>query len=308
MKPKIILIVGPTGAGKTQFSLKIAQKIDAEIVAADSMQVYRFMDIGTAKPTPQEQALVPHHLLDIIDPDQDFSAGRYQSVASAAIDSILQKDRRVLVCGGTGLYIKSLIHGFFPGAQENTALDQTLRAQEAQQGEGYLYHELTKVDSASALRIHPKDTFRIIRALEVYYLTGLPISEHHEKHRFKETKYEYLQVGIKWNHSFLYDRINLRCEQMLKDGFLEEVRSLRARGYHSELKSMQSLGYRHMCAFLENKTSLEEALRTMKRDTRRFAKRQQTWFRADASIFWVENPFENLTRIEKLIKNFLGNG
>jgi len=306
LKPKIVLIVGPTGAGKTQLALEIAQKISGEIVAADSMQIYRYMDIGTAKPTPQEQALVSHYLLDLIDPDQDFSAGHYQNVASKSIDSILQKEKRVLVCGGTGLYIKSLIHGFFPGAQEDRAIDQELRTQEAQRGEGYLYHELTKVDPASALRIHPKDTFRVIRALEVYYLTGLPISEHHEKHAFKETRYEYLQIGIRWDRSFLYNRINLRCEQMIKDGFIEEVRSLRARGYHSELKSMQSLGYRHMCAFLDDKISLEEAMRSMKRDTRRFAKRQLTWFRADASIVWVENPLKNLTQIEKLIKDFLG--
>ncbi len=306
LKPKIVLIVGPTGAGKTKLALEIAQKINAEIIAADSMQIYRYMDIGTAKPSPQEQALVPHHLLGIIDPDQDFSAGLYQTVASKAIDSILQKNKRVLVCGGTGLYIKSLTHGFFPGAQENRAIDRELRAQEDQRGEGYLYHELIKVDPVSAFRIHPKDTFRIIRALEVYFLTGLPISAHHEKHAFKETRYEYLQIGIQWDRSLLYDRINIRCEQMIKDGFIEEVRSLRARGYNSELKSMQSLGYRHICAFLEDKIPLDEAMRSMKRDTRRFAKRQLTWFRADAGIVWVENPLENLNQIEKMIKEFFG--
>ena len=305
MQPKIVLIVGPTGAGKTQLALEIAQKIDAEIVTADSMQIYRYMDIGTAKPSVQEQALIPHHLLDIIEPDQDFSAGLYQNVASKAIDSILQKEKRVLVCGGTGLYIKSLIRGFFPGAQENRAIDQELRAQEAQRGEGFLYEELKKVDPVSALRIHPQDRFRIIRALEVYYLTGLPISRHHEKHAFKEAHYDYLQIGIQWDRFSLYDRINLRCEQMVKEGFIEEVRSLRDRGYNAELKSMQSLGYRHIGAFLDDKICLEEAMRTMKRDTRRFAKRQLTWFRADASIVWVENPLKNLNQIEKLIKNFL---
>ncbi|HPD60418.1 MAG TPA: tRNA (adenosine(37)-N6)-dimethylallyltransferase MiaA [Thermodesulfobacteriota bacterium] len=306
MQPKIVLIVGPTGAGKTQLALEIAQKIDAEIVAADSMQIYRYMDIGTAKPTPQEQALIPHYLLDIIDPDQDFSAGLYQNLARRAIDSIRQKGKRVLVCGGTGLYIKSLLHGFFPETQKNEVIDRELRAQEAQKGEGYLYHELARVDPVSALRIHPKDTFRIIRALEVFYLTGLPISEHHKKHAFKETNYDYLQIGIQGDRSSLYDRINLRCEQMIKEGFIEEVRSLRNRGYHAELKSMQSLGYRHIGAFLDDKISLEEALRTMKRDTRRFAKRQLTWFRADASIVWIENPLKNLNQIEKLINNFLG--
>lgn len=306
MKPKIILIVGPTGAGKTQLALEIAQKINGEIVTADSMQIYRYMDIGTAKPTAQEQALIPHHLLDIIDPDQNFSAGQYRTLAAQAIDSILKKNKNVLVCGGTGLYIKSLIHGIFPGSKENEAIDQELRAKAAQSGEGYLYEELKKVDPASALRIHPQDTFRIIRALEVYYLTGFPISQHHEKHAFKERHYEYLQIGIHWDRPTLYDRINQRCEQMVKDGFIEEVRSLRSRGYHSELKSMRSLGYRHVCAFLEGKISLEEAMRTMKLDTRRFAKRQLTWFRADSSIVWVEDPHKKTNQIEKLIHRFFG--
>ena len=306
LKPKIVLIVGPTGTGKTQLALELAQKINGEIVTADSMQVYRYMDIGTAKPTEQEQALIPHHLLDIIDPDQNFSAGQYRTLAAQAIDCILKKNKNVLVCGGTGLYIKSLIHGIFPGAKESFAIDQELRAKAAQWGGGYLYDELKKLDPASAHRIHPQDTFRVIRALEIYYLTGLPISRHHEEHAFKEKHYDYLQIAIHWDRSALYDRINRRCEQMEKDGFIEEVRSLRSRGYHSELKSMRSLGYRHGCAFLDGKISLEEAMRNMKLDTRRFAKRQLTWFRADSSIVWIEDPHKKTNQIEGLIRNFFG--
>ena len=206
MKPKIILIAGPTGAGKTQLALEIAQKINAEIVAADSMQVYRYMDIGTAKPTPEECSLVPHHLINIIDPDQNFSAGQYQALSQKAIASILEKNKPVLVCGGTGLYIKALIHGLFPGSQENEDLDKKLRAKQAQFGTEHLYEELKKVDPASALRIQPQDSFRIIRALEVFYLTGLPISGHHANHAFKEQKYETLQIGVTWERKLLYDR------------------------------------------------------------------------------------------------------
>lgn len=306
MKPKIIIILGPTGAGKTQLALALAQKINGEIVIADSMQIYRYMDIGTAKPTREEQALVPHHLLDIINPDEVFSAGRYYKLARKVIDSIWHKGKRVLVCGGTGLYIKSLLYGFSSEAEDDTGkIEQELRQKEAQMGQGYLYQELKKVDPISALRIHPNDTFRIIRALEVFYLTGQPISQYHQKHAFRENYYDYLALGIRWERPYLYERINQRCEQMIKTGFVEEVKSLLARGYHSGLKSMRSLGYRHLCAYLEGKITWEEALATMKRDTRQYARRQLIWFQRNKKIIWLEDPFRNLSSVEDLVLSFL---
>jgi len=302
---KIVIISGPTGAGKSQLALKLAQSIDGEIIVADSMQIYRYMDIGTAKPTPEERALVPHHLVDVIDPDESFSAARFRDMARKAINSIQKKGKKALVCGGTGLYIKALIRGLFSGPGENKKLRQDLRAQEAKYGEGYLYEKLKKVDPPSALRIHPKDTFRIIRALEIYYLTGLPASFHYSQHAFQDNQYEYLQISIQWERDILYDRIDKRCDQMIANGFIDEVKSLLDRGYHSGLKSMQSLGYRHLCSYLEGHTTLKEAIRTMKRDTRHYAKRQLTWLRADPSIVWVNNPLDSFDYIERLIKKFL---
>jgi len=296
LKPKIVIIVGPTGIGKSQLALKLAQRINGEIVVADSMKVYRYLDIGTDKPTPRERALIPHHLVDIINPDESFSAGQFRDMAQKVIASIKGKKGNVLVCGGTGLYVKALFQGLFSESERSEELRQTLREQATQHGEGYLYGQLKKVDPVSARRIHPKDIFRIIRALEVYSLTGLPISHHHSNHAFQDSNYEYLQIGL---------QLDRTLDQMVADGFIEEVKSLLARGYHSGLRSMQSLGYRHCCSYLEGQATLKEALRTMKRDTRHYAKRQLTWFRADPRVIWVNDPLKNFHQVESIIKNFL---
>jgi len=305
MKPKIIVIAGPTGAGKSHVALELAPKIEAEIIVADSVQVYRYMDIGTAKPTARDKALVPHHLLDLIDPDESFSAGAFRDVAEKVIAELHRKQKNILVCGGTGLYLKALIRGLFRGPGKNEALRRSLETREVEHGEGYLHNELERIDPLSAQRIHPKDTFRIIRALEIFHSTGAPPSQHYSEHAFQETRYDYLQIGFQWDRPLLYERIEKRCDHMVANGFVEEVHTLRARGYHLGLKSMQSLGYRHIGAFLEGRTTLEEAIRTMKRDTRRYAKRQLTWFRADPSVIWVDNPLDNLRLIEKTVVNFL---
>lgn len=306
MKPKIVVIAGPTGAGKSHVALDLALTIDAEIIVADSMQVYRYMDIGTAKPTARDRALVSHHLLDIIDPDESFSAGTFRDSAQKAIDLIHEKGKHVLVCGGTGLYIKALIRGLFRGPGKSKALRQDLQAQEAEHGEGYLYKELKKTDPLSAQRIHPNDTFRIIRALEIFHLTGVPPSQHHSAHAFQDARYEYVQIGLQWERADLYERIEKRCDQMVADGFVEEVRSLRSRGYHSGLKSMQSLGYRHIGSFLEGRCTLEEAITTIKRDTKHYAKRQLTWFRADPTVTWIDNPLHHADHIRETVTHFLG--
>ena len=286
-------------------ALELAPKIDAEIIVADSVQVYRYMDIGTAKPTSRDRALVPHHLLDIIDPDESFSAGAFRDLARNVVAVLQKKKKNILVCGGTGLYIKTLIRGLFRGPGKSEALRRNLRTQEAEHGEGYLYNQLEEIDPLSALRIHPKDTFRIIRALEIFYLTGTPSSHHYSAHAFQDARYEYLQIGLQWDRPDLYERIEKRCDQMVANGLVEEVRSLRSRGYHSGLKSMRSLGYRQIGSFLEGHSTLEEAIRTIKRDTRRYAKRQLTWFRADPAVTWVHNPLDNLDCIEKTVAHFL---
>jgi len=305
VKQKIIVIAGPTAGGKSQVALELAPRIDAEIIVADSVQVYRYMDIGTAKPTSRDRDLVPHHLLDIVDPDESFGAGAFRDLAHTVVAKIQRNKKNILVCGGTGLYIKALTRGLFRGPGKDEPLRQNLRAQEAERGEGYLYNELKKIDPRSAQRIHPKDTFRIIRALEIFHLTGTPPSQHYSAHAFQDTRYEYVQIGLQWDRTDIYERIEKRCDQMVADGLVEEVRSLRSRGYHSGLKSMQSLGYRHIGTFLDGHTTLEEAVSTMKRDTRRYAKRQLTWFRADPSVIWVDNPLDRFDHIERTVAHFL---
>lgn len=305
MKQKIIIILGPTGIGKTPVTLKLAERINAEIVTADSVQVYRYLDIGSAKPTHEERARIPHYLIDVVDPDEEFSAGRYREYAQQAIASIAGKNKPVLVSGGTGLYIKALTRGLFSENQGNEIVRQELRDYEARMGKGSLHKELERVDPDAAKRIHPNDLFRTIRALEVYRETGVPLSQHHGRHHFQEAPYDYIQIGIHLERDELYQRINERCDRMMAEGFLEEVQSLIDRGYHCHLKSMQSLGYRQLCAFLEGAISLDEAVQIMKRDTRRYAKRQMTWFRSDPSTIWVEQALDKAGGIEMMVRDFL---
>ena len=305
MKQKLIIILGPTGIGKTELVLELAQRIRGEIVSADSVQVYRYMDIGSAKPAAEDRAMVPHHLIDVVNPDEEFSAGRFRQEAQRAIASIAGRQRSVIVSGGTGLYIKALIRGLFSQSEVDEEFRLELRSQEEKEGKGYLYAQLEQLDPDSAARIHPNDLFRTIRALEVYHLTGTPLSQHHGEHQFGEFPYECLQIGLHLDREQLYDRINQRCDQMMGAGFLEEVRSLLERGYHGGLKSMQSLGYRHLGDFVEGNIDLDEAVRTMKRDTRHYAKRQMTWFGSDSSIEWVYNSPEAIEDIEELVRGFV---
>jgi tRNA dimethylallyltransferase len=306
LKRKLVIILGPTGIGKTPLVLGLAQIMGAEIVAADSVQVYRYMDIGSAKATREEQALVPHHLIDVVDPDEEYSAGRYREEAQRAVTLVSENGRLVLVSGGTGFYIKALVRGLFAQPQPQEKYREELRSLEAKEGKGYLYRELIKVDPETAEKIHPNDTYRTMRALEVYHLSGTPLSEHHASHEFQDSMYDFLQVGLFLEREQLYRRINERCDRMMAEGFLDEVHSLMDRGYHAGLKSMQSLGYRHLCNYLEAPISLEDTVRIMQRDTRRYAKRQMTWFRSDPSIVWVNKGRSALGEIEKLVTEFLG--
>lgn len=305
VKPKIVIITGPTGVGKSQFALELAELLKGEIIVADSVQVYRFMDIGTAKPTATERARVPHHLVDLIDPDQDFSAGQFRTAAHKAIAEVRKRGKHVLICGGTGLYLKTLLRGLVPGPQGDKQLRAELYALEDCHGRGYLHSRLRVVDPGSALRIHQNDTFRIVRALEIYHATGAPASAHQRLHGFQDLRYEFLQLGLCLDRPLLYKRIDTRCDRMVEEGLVDEVRALLSRGYGPELKSMQSLGYRHMCAYLRGEATWDEALGGMKRDTRRFAKRQLTWFRADPSIVWVPPFPRNFEITAERVKSFL---
>ncbi|MGD8513638.1 MAG: tRNA (adenosine(37)-N6)-dimethylallyltransferase MiaA [Deltaproteobacteria bacterium] len=287
-KPCVIIISGPTCVGKTEAAITLAKPLGGEIISADAMQVYRHMDIGTAKPTKQEQARVPHHLIDMVSPDEPFSAAQFKSSAAAVIRELHKKGRPVFVVGGTGLYIKALTHGLFRVQQGNGALRERLRAEAKDLGSPVLHQRLQEVDPDAAGRIHPNDGFRIIRALEIFELTGKPISEHHSAHGFSDVPYHVLKIGLFLDREVLYQRIDQRVDRMLEAGLLKEVEGLLRRGYSPNLKSMGSIGYRHMAAYLEGHVAWDETVRLFKRDTRRYAKRQLAWFRADPEILWLK--------------------
>lgn len=303
-KPKVIAVMGPTAVGKTGLVLQLAKDLGGEIVNADSMQIYRYMDIGTAKPTTAERAEVAHHLLDVVDPDQDFDASRYSQLAREVIDKLTEEGKVAIVVGGTGLYLKAMLHGLFPGAPSNQRIRQRLRREGEKDGGAELYQRLKQIDPSTAERLHPHDLFRIIRALEVWECTGKPMSVLQMEHGFKERPFLTLKIGLRRPRSELHKRINTRVEEMMELGLLAEVRGLLSRGYGPHLKSMQALGYRHMMRHLLNGMKIAEAIRTMKRDTRRYAKRQMTWFRGDQEINWF-HPRE-VEDIARLSREFLG--
>ncbi|MGD9974343.1 MAG: tRNA (adenosine(37)-N6)-dimethylallyltransferase MiaA [Desulfatirhabdiaceae bacterium] len=286
--PRIIVICGPTGTGKTAAAITTAQAIGAEIVSADSMQIYRYMDIGTAKPSLEEQSLIRHYLIDIVDPDEAFDARKYAVMAGDAIQSIMSRNRTVLVVGGAGLYIRALLHGLFTLENGDDMVRDRLKQKASLEGLDCLYAELKQCDPESANRIHPNDTYRIIRALEIFETTGTPMSKLHQRHGFSTEIFAAGMIGLYRQKELLYERIDNRVDQMLQAGFIQEVQSLLDRGYSSTLKSMKSLGYRHMADHLEGRMPLSEAVPAMKRDTRRYAKRQMTWFRSEKNIQWID--------------------
>jgi tRNA dimethylallyltransferase len=303
-KPRIAIIVGPTGVGKTAMALALAARLGGEIVSADSMQVYRGMDIGTAKPTPEERQRIPHHLLDVVDPDEPFDASRYCALAHQIITPLHGEGKPIFVVGGTGLYIRALLGGLIAGPGADESLRRSLKEEGSRWGIPHLYDQLRARDPQAAERINPRDAVRIIRALEVLELTGRSIVDHQRDHRFREQPYEALKIGLMLERGELLGRIDGRTERMIADGFVGEVERLLGRGYERALKAMQSLGYRHLAAYLSGEVDLEGAIRLIKRDTRRYAKRQMTWFAADREIAWLA-PHQIDAAAER-IDRFLG--
>ncbi|RJQ74950.1 MAG: tRNA (adenosine(37)-N6)-dimethylallyltransferase MiaA [Desulfobacteraceae bacterium] len=285
--PKIVVICGPTGAGKTSFAVALAQHFEGQIVGADSMQIYRSMDIGTAKPTTAEKAAVPHHMVDIIDPDQAYDAASFGEQAHQIVQSLAEKNIRPFVVGGTGLYIRALLYGLFQSRPSDGGVRRRLKAQLTRQGAAAMHARLAGKDPQGAGRIHPNDAYRILRALEVIETTGSSISVHHAAHAFRQPRCRALSIGLALPRQQLYARIDRRVDGMVAAGLLEETRRLLDRGYDPALKSMQALGYRHMVAFIRGQVSWDAAIETLKRDHRRYAKRQLTWFRADPSLHWL---------------------
>lgn len=288
----ILVIVGPTAIGKTALALQIAQKYNFEIISMDSMQVYRYMDIGTAKVTPEEQNQVSHHLIDIVNPDGNYNAACFRQDALQSIEKIYKKKKLPLLTGGTGLYLNALLYGISPEAPANNAVRNKLQKRLVVEGCEKLHKELMVCDKVTAERVHPHDTQRLLRALEIYKVSSKPWSEHifeqsadriKEKARFPQL----LQIGLTCPRERLYQRINQRSELMLDLGLEQEVLELREMGYSPNLMSMQSIGYRHMNKYVDKKHDKEEMLRLLARDTRRYAKRQYTWFNKNKELTWI---------------------
>ena len=304
MPQKILVICGPTASGKSALALELARRLDGEIVSADSMQVYRGMDIGTAKPSAEERARIPHHLVDIADPDQPFSAADFAGAADAAIRDIGSRGKRAIVAGGTGLYIRALLKGLVDSPGGADEFRQALHEEAGRLGNEALLERLRQVDPELAARLHPNNLPRIIRALEVHHLTGIPLSRYQQEHGFSGRHYRSLQIGVRAERPLLYSRIDERVDRMLEQGLVQEVQRLLNAGYGPDAKAMRSIGYKEMTAHLAGESSLEEAIRLIKRNTRHYAKRQLTWFNADKDILWLEYPAEFDTILNIAIEFF----
>jgi tRNA dimethylallyltransferase len=302
-KPKIVVVAGPTGAGKTAVGIDLAQRVRGEIVSADSIQVYRHMDIGSAKPTRAERAYTPHHMIDIRDPDEDFTGGDYAREARQCIARILDKDRVPIVVGGTGLYIRLLVRGIVDLPGPDPELRKRLRAEEAAHP-GALFEQLMCADPDGARSMGRANLPRIIRALEVFRKTGTPLSQWQAQHAFDDRPYDCLFLCLAPDRKVLYEQVDTRVDNMIKNGLLEEVCNLLMRGYSPDLKAMQSIGYRHMLMVRAGEVDLGRAAEFMKRDTRHYAKRQFTWFRSEPEAIWCD-PGE-IVGIRLMVTNFLG--
>lgn len=298
----LIAVVGPTGVGKTEVAVFLAEKLKGEVINFDSVQVYKHLNIGAAKPSPEELARAPHHLLGILELDEEFNAARFVELADRVIADLAKRGKQPILAGGTGLYLRALLHGLFE-VGEVGAIREKLRERLEKEGLASLYEELKRVDPFYAQKISPRDRVRILRALEVYYATGKTFSSLAKEHAFARKRYPCLKIGLTLPRKELYQRLNARVDKMLEAGLLEEVKEILAKGYSPALKPLRSIGYRHMIAYLEGALSFEEAVRLMKRDTRHYAKRQLSWFRKEKDIYWF-HP-EEKEKILKLAQEYL---
>jgi tRNA dimethylallyltransferase len=307
VKIPLVVIVGPTAVGKTDTAIIVAQKIGGEIISADSMQIYRHMDIGTAKPNRDEMKGIKHYMIDIVNPEEEFSVADFQRIAKAYIEDINKRGKLPIVVGGTGLYINSLVYNLdFTETISDPELRENLRELARERGNEYLHEMLKRVDPEAAEKLHPNDIKRIIRALEVYHCSGKPMSQYHRTIKKEEVPYDLAMVGLRMNRKDLYRRIEQRVDKMIEEGLVEEVRELLDRGCTRDMTSMQGLGYKEIIGYLEGEYSLEEAVSILKRDTRRFAKRQFTWFGRDDRIFWIDvEKYSSREEIADLIVKYV---
>ena len=301
-KKPLIILTGPTAVGKTKASIGLAKAIGGEIISADSMQVYRHMDIGSAKITKEEMADVPHYLIDVLEPEEEFHVVRFQQMAKAAMTDIYSRGKIPIIVGGTGFYIQALLYDI--DFTENEGDREKLEALAKEKGAAYLHGQLAMVDPKSAEEIHANNIKRVIRALEFYHQTGQKISEHNERERQKESPYQFCYFVLNDRRECLYERIDQRVDQMIRNGLVQEVQTLKERGCTKQMVSMQGLGYKEIFSYLEGDCSLEEAVYIIKRDTRHFAKRQLTWFKRERDVIWVQKDELNYDD-EKLLQSLL---
>lgn len=307
----LVVILGPTAVGKSCVAVQVAKHFGTEVLAADSRQVYRGMDLGTDKPSADERQGVPHRLIDLADPDEAFNAGWYRRAALEEIERLYAAKQLPLVVGGTGLYLRVLVHGLCPSPQADLSLRAELQKLSEEQGRDRLYAELAEADPETAARVHPNDVPKIIRALEVQRLTGVPMSAAHQQHGFHEARFTTLLIGLQRPKEELYRRIEERIDWQLAHGMVQETRLLLDRGYGRHLGAMKGLGYRHVAAHMAGEYDETEMVRLFKRDTRRFAKRQMTWFRREPGIQWMsihtnETPEQTTRRVVACIDQFWG--
>lgn len=289
MKKPLIVLTGPTAVGKTKLSIALAKAVNGEIISADSMQVYRYMDVGSAKITPDEMDGVPHHLVDVLDPTEDFNIVLFQQLAKKSMEEIYSKGRIPILVGGTGFYIQAITRDIdFTQSEQDDSYRQELEALAAEKGSSFLHDMLASVDPKSAEDIHENNVKRVIRALEFYKQNGTRISEHNEEQKEHVSPYNLAYFVLNAPRPLLYERIDARVDEMLKNGLVEEVKTLQRMGCHRGMVSMQGLGYKEILAWLEGEYPYDEAVRILKRDTRHFAKRQLTWFRREGEVTWVD--------------------
>ena len=303
----VVVVTGPTASGKSSLAISLCQAYGGEIVNADSMQVYRFMDIGTGKPSAEQRGRVPHHLFDVVDPNDRYSAGRYATRARRIAEAIHGRGRLVVLVGGTGLYIRAFLEGLIQGAGADPELRETLEADHeraVREGDsGRLHRRLQEADRKAAERIHPNDARRVVRALEIHAIVGEPASALRDRHGFADRPYPCLHLAVDPGREPLNERIDRRCEEMIEGGLLQEVRALRGRGFGADLAPMRAIGYRHINPVVDGVETLANALAEMQRDTRQFARRQRTWLRAVPEAVWL-SPDEP-GAIERAVEAFL---
>ena len=289
MKKPLIILTGPTAVGKSALSIHLAKTVGGEIISADSMQVYRHMDIGSAKITKEEMEGVRHHLINVLEPTEEFNVVRFQAMAKEAMEKIYDAGHIPIVVGGTGFYIQALLYDIdFTKTEEDSTFRKKMEDLADEKGDGFLHEMLRKVDPASAKTIHENNRKRVIRALEFYHETGTPISSHNERERQKESPYQYAYFVLTDDRARLYERIEARVDKMLKGGLVQEVSALKEMGCKKEMVSIQGLGYKEILSYLNGERTLEEAVYVLKRDTRHFAKRQLTWFKRERDVIWLD--------------------